>query len=168
MTRTRSQLAQLLGAQAQEIEFTGGGSEADTLAVRGVTRAAPAGRRQVITLPTSIPRCSVMWWRTATSMGSRAGVEGQRTSLATRRLRTGPPRSTVIPTCLHDHSASRTGMRAVPHTKVSREAQLFVVRMSSSMSCSCCAVTSAIAARTTAPITRPWRSRTRHPIAPVV
>ncbi|MHA6632053.1 cysteine desulfurase family protein [Pseudonocardia sichuanensis] len=55
VTRARSQLALLLGAQPQEIVFTGGGSEADTLAVRGAARAAPAGRRQVITVPTEHP-----------------------------------------------------------------------------------------------------------------
>jgi cysteine desulfurase len=55
VTRARSRLAQLLGAQPQEIVFTGGGSEADTLAVRGAARAAPAGRRQVITQPSEHP-----------------------------------------------------------------------------------------------------------------
>jgi cysteine desulfurase len=37
------------------IVFTGGGSEADTLAVRGAARAAPASRRHMITLPTEHP-----------------------------------------------------------------------------------------------------------------
>jgi cysteine desulfurase len=55
VTRARTQLAQLLGAQPEEIVFTGGGSEADTLAVRGAARAALASRRQVITLPTEHP-----------------------------------------------------------------------------------------------------------------
>jgi cysteine desulfurase len=55
VTRARSQLAQLLGAQPQEIVFTGGGSEADTLAVRGAALADPTSRRQVITLPTEHP-----------------------------------------------------------------------------------------------------------------
>jgi cysteine desulfurase len=62
VTRARSQLAQLLGAQPQEIVFTGGGSEADTLAVRGAARAAPAGRRQVITLPTEHPAVLQACW----------------------------------------------------------------------------------------------------------
>jgi cysteine desulfurase len=55
MARARAQLAELLGARPEEIVFTGGGSEADTLAVRGAARAAPASRRQVITLPTEHP-----------------------------------------------------------------------------------------------------------------
>jgi cysteine desulfurase len=52
IARARAQLAELLGAQPQEIVFTGGGSEADTLAVRGAALAVPTGRRHVITLPT--------------------------------------------------------------------------------------------------------------------
>jgi hypothetical protein len=55
VAHARTQLARLLGAQPEEIVFTGGGSEADTLAVRGAAHAAPAGRRQVITLHTEHP-----------------------------------------------------------------------------------------------------------------
>jgi cysteine desulfurase len=55
LERARVQVAELLGAEPTEIVFTGGGSEADTLAVRGVALAAPAARRQVITLPTEHP-----------------------------------------------------------------------------------------------------------------
>jgi cysteine desulfurase len=53
--RARAQVAELLGATPAEIVFTGGGSEADTLAVRGAALAAPAARRQVITVPTEHP-----------------------------------------------------------------------------------------------------------------
>jgi hypothetical protein len=53
--RARAQVAELLGAQPGEIVFTGGGSEADTLAVRGAALAAPTNRRHVITLPTEHP-----------------------------------------------------------------------------------------------------------------
>jgi cysteine desulfurase len=53
--RARAQVAGLLGARPGEIVFTGSGSEADTLAVRGAALAAPAGHRQVITLPTEHP-----------------------------------------------------------------------------------------------------------------
>jgi hypothetical protein len=55
VVQARAQVAELLGAQPQEIVFTGGGSEADTLAVRGAALAAPTTRRQVITLPTEHP-----------------------------------------------------------------------------------------------------------------
>jgi cysteine desulfurase len=55
VARARAQVAELLGAGPAEIVFTGGGSEADTLAVRGAALAAPTGRRQVITLPTEHP-----------------------------------------------------------------------------------------------------------------
>jgi cysteine desulfurase len=53
--RARAQVAELLGARPQEIVFTGGGSEADTLALRGAALAAPPARRQVITLATEHP-----------------------------------------------------------------------------------------------------------------
>ena len=55
LARARGQVAELLGAEPSEIVFTGGGSEADTLAIRGAALAAPLSRRQVITLPTEHP-----------------------------------------------------------------------------------------------------------------
>jgi cysteine desulfurase len=55
VVRARAQVADLLGAEPAEIVFTGGGSEADTLAVRGAALVAPVTRRQVITLPTEHP-----------------------------------------------------------------------------------------------------------------
>jgi cysteine desulfurase len=53
--RARAQLAELLGTQPGEIVFTGGGSEADTLAVRGAALAGQSHRRHVVTLPTEHP-----------------------------------------------------------------------------------------------------------------
>jgi cysteine desulfurase len=52
----REAVAALIGAAPGEIVFTGGGSEADTLAIRGavLARGAPAGA-QVITQPTEHP-----------------------------------------------------------------------------------------------------------------
>src|SRR5262245_5373920 len=44
----RDEVAALLGAHADEIVFTPGGTEADHLAVRGVARAAPADRRELV------------------------------------------------------------------------------------------------------------------------
>ncbi|MET0187788.1 MAG: cysteine desulfurase family protein [Pseudonocardia sediminis] len=55
VSRARAQVAALLGAAAGEIVFTGGGSESDTLAVRGAVLAAPPSLRRVITLPTEHP-----------------------------------------------------------------------------------------------------------------
>ncbi|RZT85890.1 cysteine desulfurase [Pseudonocardia sediminis] len=55
VSRARAQVAALLGATAGEIVFTGGGSESDTLAVRGAVLAAPPSRRRVVTLPTEHP-----------------------------------------------------------------------------------------------------------------
>ncbi|GAA4509123.1 cysteine desulfurase family protein [Nonomuraea ferruginea] len=51
--RARGQVAGLLGARPGEIVFTSGGSEADTLAVRGAALGSPG--RQVVTLATEHP-----------------------------------------------------------------------------------------------------------------
>lgn len=48
----RASVARLLGAQPREIVFTGGGSEADTLAIVGTARAAGGRGRHVVTAPT--------------------------------------------------------------------------------------------------------------------
>jgi len=45
----RRQLGALIGAKPTEIVFTGGGTEADNLAILGVVRAAPGTRKHVIT-----------------------------------------------------------------------------------------------------------------------
>ncbi|TMR91154.1 cysteine desulfurase [Nonomuraea basaltis] len=52
LDRARRQMSALLGAAPGEIVFTGGGSEADTLAIRGACAGDP---RQIITLPTEHP-----------------------------------------------------------------------------------------------------------------
>ena len=44
----RESVAALLGASAQEIVFTGGGTESDNLAVLGLARAAPPEKRHVL------------------------------------------------------------------------------------------------------------------------
>ncbi|MFE3450327.1 cysteine desulfurase family protein [Nonomuraea sp. NPDC059194] len=51
--QARGQMAGLLGAAPEEIVFTGGGSEADTLAIRGA--ALGSRRRRVVTLATEHP-----------------------------------------------------------------------------------------------------------------
>ncbi|WP_433381202.1 cysteine desulfurase family protein [Streptosporangium sp. CA-115845] len=53
LDRARGQLARLLGATSAEIVFTGGGSEADTLAIRGT--ALRSSRRRIVTLATEHP-----------------------------------------------------------------------------------------------------------------
>lgn len=45
----RRQLAALIGAKPAEMVFTGGGTEADNMAILGVVRAAPGLRKHVIT-----------------------------------------------------------------------------------------------------------------------
>lgn len=52
----RRQVAELVAATAETVVFTGSGSEADALAIRGAVLAAPAGRRRhVITQVTEHP-----------------------------------------------------------------------------------------------------------------
>ena len=47
--RARGQVAALLGSRPEEIIFTGGGTEADNLALRGVLQAAGSGAGHIIT-----------------------------------------------------------------------------------------------------------------------
>src|SRR5438270_10246281 len=51
----REQVAQLLGCSADEVIFTGGGSESDNLAIRGVALAKRASGRHIITQVTEHP-----------------------------------------------------------------------------------------------------------------
>ncbi|ALG09368.1 cysteine desulfurase family protein [Kibdelosporangium phytohabitans] len=55
LTRARAQVAALAGASAEEIVFTGSGSEADNLALRGVVLASGVDRPHVITQRTEHP-----------------------------------------------------------------------------------------------------------------
>ncbi|MEU6242097.1 cysteine desulfurase family protein [Streptomyces sp. NPDC047024] len=55
LARARRQVAALVGADPAEIVFTGSGSEANNLALRGAVLAAPEGRRRVITQVTEHP-----------------------------------------------------------------------------------------------------------------
>jgi cysteine desulfurase len=45
----RAAVAALIGANTDDVVFTSGGTESDNVAIRGVTGAAPAGRRHLIT-----------------------------------------------------------------------------------------------------------------------
>ena len=53
--RARSQVAELLGSHADEIIFTGGGSESDNLAIRGIALANKARGNHIITQRTEHP-----------------------------------------------------------------------------------------------------------------
>jgi len=55
LDRARAQVAALIGARPDEIVFTGSGSEADNLALRGAVLSAKAGRPHVITQVTEHP-----------------------------------------------------------------------------------------------------------------
>ena len=50
--RARKQVAALIGANAREIVFTSGATEANNLAIAGIAAAAPADRRHVVTVAT--------------------------------------------------------------------------------------------------------------------
>jgi cysteine desulfurase len=49
LDNARLQVARFLGAEANEIVFTGGGTESDNLAIRGIVEAAPANDKHIIT-----------------------------------------------------------------------------------------------------------------------
>jgi cysteine desulfurase len=55
LDRARAQVAELLGAGPEEIVFTGGGSESDTLAIRGAALANRDRGSHIITQPTEHP-----------------------------------------------------------------------------------------------------------------
>ncbi|MFD9000338.1 cysteine desulfurase family protein [Streptomyces sp. NPDC059582] len=55
LARARRQVAELVGAGAEEIVFTGSGSEANNLALRGAVLAADDGRRRIVTQVTEHP-----------------------------------------------------------------------------------------------------------------
>lgn len=55
LVRSRSQVAQLLGCDSDEIIFTGGGSESDTLAIRGIALAYRSRGDHIITQVTEHP-----------------------------------------------------------------------------------------------------------------
>lgn len=55
LATARGQVAALIGADLGDIVFTGSGSEADNLAIRGTTLASPSHRRHVITQATEHP-----------------------------------------------------------------------------------------------------------------
>ncbi|GHI04123.1 cysteine desulfurase NifS [Streptomyces cellostaticus] len=55
LTRARAQVAALIGGQSGEIVFTGSGSEADNLALRGAVLAAETDRPHVVTQVTEHP-----------------------------------------------------------------------------------------------------------------
>jgi cysteine desulfurase len=49
LDNARLQVARFLGAEANEIVFTSGGTESDNLAIRGIVEAAPANDKHIIT-----------------------------------------------------------------------------------------------------------------------
>ena len=58
LERARAQVAAVLGAHADEVVFTGGGSESDNLALKGLALAAPPGKRHLVT--TAIEHSAVL------------------------------------------------------------------------------------------------------------
>ena len=50
--QAREQVASLVGARLREIVFTSGATESNNLAIKGIARRAPAGRRHIVTIST--------------------------------------------------------------------------------------------------------------------
>ncbi|RME28334.1 MAG: cysteine desulfurase NifS [Deltaproteobacteria bacterium] len=63
--RAREQVARLLGAKAEEIIFTAGGSEGDNLAIKGVLEALGGEKRHIVTTRVEHPavRVTCRWLR---------------------------------------------------------------------------------------------------------
>ena len=68
--QAREEVAAAIGAQAREIVFTSGGTEADNLALRGTLQAAAAGRDHLVT--TAVEHHAVL--DTARDLEARRGV----------------------------------------------------------------------------------------------
>jgi len=68
----RRQMAELIHAQAQEIVFLSGGTEADNLALFGVVRNSPRPARHVITTAIELARnLSARAWRSRACRSAR-------------------------------------------------------------------------------------------------
>lgn len=65
--RARRQVADLIGAEADEITFTSGGTEASNQAIRGLAAAAAAGRRRIVTSTVEHPATEMPCRRLAQS-----------------------------------------------------------------------------------------------------
>jgi cysteine desulfurase len=108
VTRAREQVAALLGCEPDEVVFTSGGTEANNLAIRGVTEARP-GRRHVVTSviehPATEKPCAWLeqhGWRV-----TRLGVDADgraRTDAAEAAIDDGTALVTVM------HSNNETGV----------------------------------------------------------
>ena len=108
MERAREQLAALLSCEPEEIVFTSGGTEANNLAIRGVTEARPE-RRHIVTSAIEHPAVAApcAWlerhgWRVA-----RLGVDGR-----------GQVRPADLASSLGDDTALVTVMHANNETGV--------------------------------------------------
>ncbi|MBI3200926.1 MAG: aminotransferase class V-fold PLP-dependent enzyme [Myxococcales bacterium] len=107
VTRAREQVAALIGAEPDEIVFTSGGTEANNLAIRGVTEARPE-RRQVVTSviehPATARPCE--WLERHGHLVARLGVDG------TGQVRVDESRAIGADTALVTvmHSNNETGV----------------------------------------------------------
>ena len=50
--QAREQVASLIGGRLRDVVFTSGATESNNLAIKGVARRAPAGRRRIVTIST--------------------------------------------------------------------------------------------------------------------
>ena len=107
--RARQAVAALLGADASEVVFTSGGTEADNLAIRGAAEALePAGRRHLVT--------------TAHRARGRAQHRSRRSSGAAGRTTIVPvgPAGIVAPDAVAGGDSTRHGAR-VGHARQQRD-----------------------------------------------
>src|SRR5688572_12674415 len=74
----REQVAALLGCNADELVFTSGGTEANNLAIWGVTQAAQPSRRGIVTSQIEHPAVAACcaWLETRGWRVRRAAVDG--------------------------------------------------------------------------------------------
>jgi cysteine desulfurase len=78
VARAREQVAALIGCDADEVLFTSGGTEANNLAIRGVTGALEEGRRHVVTTSIEHPATArpCAWLERHGYRVTRIGVDG--------------------------------------------------------------------------------------------
>ncbi len=104
VTRAREQVAALLGCEADEVLFTSGGTEANNLAIRGVTAAA-GGRGKIVTSAIEHPATARLcaWLEKNGCRVERLGVDGNGRVLLDA-AREAIDAETILVTVMHSNS----------------------------------------------------------------
>jgi cysteine desulfurase len=121
----RRQLAALINASPQEIVFTSGGTEADNMAILGVTRAASVDRKHVITCaiehPAVLSTCKQLMEEGAEVTSLRVAASGVVNPDDVRRaLRPG----TVLISIMHANNELGTLQPIAEIAQIAREARV--------------------------------------------